>query len=136
MGRSPFFFEQVRFVDFADEPAMSFLQNFCREEFHHRNEVYLRIDRVDPILSDDFRMERSCSTYGHSEIYLPSPGEVYRIASIDRYVFPGFTYDMLTLEAADHENRMPSFMLRSDGMILNRESFEARGRVADAALIL
>lgn len=135
MGRSPFFEDHVRFVPFRNTPELESLRLLCEDSRH--DNLYIRIDKMyfENHLStlDMLPMERSCSTYGLRELYLPVQGEEYKIAGVEHYHFGAFQYDMIAIQSP--KNRMATFMIRSDGMLMNIESFEPRGYIIEMSII-
>jgi len=67
---------------------------------------------------------RACSTYGMHEDAYPEIGRTYRIAQACRYRFrKGHTYDVFYVTSTEPRT-LCTWALRTDGVVLNVESFQ------------
>lgn len=85
-------------------------------------------------------LERSCSAYHGLEIAFPEPNTEHPIASVVEHTFSNihsdykpFIYKVMELEPSGDD--YPTFVIRTDGAVLNAESFSIRGHVFDAEII-
>jgi len=72
---------------------------------------------------------RNCSSYGFTQELMPMIGLLYTITDAHRYRLPdGTMYDVFYVDHPDPDTQC-AWMVRTDGLILNLESFQPLGAV-------
>jgi hypothetical protein len=125
MGRSPFFHLYIEPI--LPRDPISCLQNLKEGQtvvFSSQN------FRVAPILQSNTVIERSCSSYGKAEVYLPYLDMQYVVGSAYRMKITNhqgvFQHNIVELLSND-PNSENTWLLTTEGHILNCESFSLRG---------
>lgn len=144
MGRSPSFSSYVRPI--PDQKELIELNNIFTFIFSNGtitqyedgsesvlndiSQIYIKIiySEYEPQI-----LERSCSVYKKEEDNFPRIGRIYRISSAIIYNFSNeyssnktFYYKVLELQNIE-DDYYTTFCLRTDGVVLNNESFTKRG---------
>lgn len=152
MGRSPIFCKYVQYHPYSilSSDLSNLFQQACtiQEEhmdpfgiiayspctFFKMHPVRLRITEIiiPPCITFDLSkpiMERCCSTYGKHDHYFPKQDEIYHIIAAEKYrLMSGHVYDIFVVMFHDN-NSIITWVLRTDGVVLNAESFQVRGKV-------
>lgn len=141
MGRSPLFYSIVKPVFHLEpiEPLSNIFKFTYGNNECNMNE-HIQIHISEPILikitSSIYNppiLERSCSVYNGYEDVFPKIDNVYSIVSATRYTFCNqysnnipFSYDILDIKNSNSDY-YSTFCIRTDGLVLNNESFTPRG---------
>lgn len=151
MGRSPFFADYVkptssmRVISSLEEYFNSCMSAISFKEIDNisvgvktpTNKAVLLIGAsvYNPPL-----LERSCSVYRGYEDSFPNPDTEYLIIGVRTYTFcnqhsSNIPFSYHVLEVAHPDPKMFStFCIRTDGLVLNQESFTPRGWITDASI--
>lgn len=150
MGRGPFFDQNISEVPLRMEggPQDSATGNpvnlFDDLQPHQR----FRIIRVECPRRDLLStliptpVERECSVYYGKECYAPEEDMILEVSEQNTHVLNSdstqpFEYRTITVDLIDPETMeidgsvMPTFEIREDGLLLNRESFSVRGQILE-----
>lgn len=150
MGRSPFFMEQVRPELAHHDEFPSFLQSWFDKWMTNATELGdgcrgvkvqgMSIRFLETNYEPPLRLERSCSVYRGVEVSFPISESEYPITAAIQYTFRNkhsnfqpFVYNIIEVKGL--QGLFPTFVVRTDGAILNCESFTLRGHVFKAEII-
>ena len=128
MGRNPFFQKYIQRI-----PLKKIL---ITEEYREQDRVifqHISGHTQSGTLSKP-RLERHCSTYGMSEIYLPDEEDIYILTlreTISLETVSGHeTYTVWNVDKEGSKNSyICTWVLRNDGFILNAEDLSFRGEI-------
>lgn len=132
MGRCPNFESLVRFIPInISSTIYTELENLFKNQIHDVFILFKHIQFDPPIL------DRSCSIYYGIEDHFPNEESLYKIKNKIKYTFNqqdnNFEYNIFELESLIPSSFI-TFCLRTDGELLNIESFQSRGRVSSIQL--
>jgi hypothetical protein len=125
MGRSPFFHLYI-------EPILPRDPITCLQNLKEGQTVVFpsKTFTIAPILRSNTGIERSCSSYGKAEVYLPYLDMEYVVGSAYSMKITNnrgvFQHNILELLSTD-PNSENTWLLTTEGHILNCESFSLRG---------
>ena len=151
MGRSPFFADCVKPT--PKKEVITPLEEYfdlCMSSISHKEtddisvgvrvplKVYIHIG--ESIYSPPL-LERSCSVYRGLEDSFPDKNTEYRITGVRNYTFCNkystnepFNYHVIEIAHPD-PTMFSTFCIRTDGLVLNHESFTPRGWITNASVI-
>ena len=132
MGRSVFFEDIVQKLPFRKD----FQHLLDHVKIGDQIEI-LEVDKNPPPkdLYSRPKLERSCSSYGKTEIYIPRTHDIYDVIDIEDYSFSTpqqqtpFYYKVWCVQPLNNSDYICTWVLRQDGEILNIENFTSRGHV-------